>query len=238
MSEPILKVTDVHTHIGRHHILQGVSFEAQPDSVTVLIGRNGAGKSTSLKTVMGLLPPSSGSVRFKGEPIEGKKPYEIARSGMAFVPEDMGIFTLLSVEENMRVAMLREDRRAIERLEEVLEIFPDLRKFWKARAGNLSGGQKQMLAIARAISNKTDLLLIDEPSKGLAPVIVESLIKVINRIKENSVVVLVEQNFYMASQVGDRFFILDDGTVVHSGTMAELVQREDLQSRYLGIAKV
>lgn len=237
MSEPILKVTDIHTYIGRHHILQGVSFEALPDSVTVLIGRNGAGKSTSLKTVIGLLPAFRGSIVFRGEPIEDKKPYEIARLGMAFVPEDMGIFTTLTVEENMRVAMLAEDKGSQGRLEKVLEIFPDLRKFWKAKAGNLSGGQKQMLAIARAITNDTDLLLIDEPSKGLAPVIVESLIQVINRIKGKSVVVLVEQNFYMASRVGDRYFILDDGSVVHSGTMTELMEREDLQSRYLVIAQ-
>jgi branched-chain amino acid transport system ATP-binding protein len=149
----------------------------------------------------------------------------------------MGIFANLTVEENMRVAMLYENEATTKRLERTLDMFPDLRNFWRAQAGILSGGQKQMLAIARAIVNDTALLLIDEPSKGLAPIIVEALIEAINQIKEHSVVVLVEQNFYMASSVGDHFYILDDGTVVHSGNMAELVDDDELKSRYLGISK-
>ena len=158
--------------------------------------------------------------------------------GIGFVPEDMGIFGELTVEENMRVAMLGQDEASALRLERVLDMFMDLRKFWHAKAGHLSGGQKQMLAIARAIVNDTALLLIDEPSKGLAPIIIEGLIEAINRIKERSVVILVEQNFYMASSVGDRFYILDDGRVVHNGSMKELVLDEELKSRYLGISKV
>jgi branched-chain amino acid transport system ATP-binding protein len=147
----------------------------------------------------------------------------------------MGIFANLTVEENMRVAMLSENEATAKRLERTLDMFPDLRNFWRAQAGILSGGQKQMLAIARAIVNDTALLLIDEPSKGLAPIIVEALIEAINQIKEHSVVVLVEQNFYMASAVGDHFYILDDGAVVHNGKMAELVDDDELKSRYLGI---
>jgi branched-chain amino acid transport system ATP-binding protein len=238
VDENILKVEGVHTFIGQHHILQGVSFDAKADAVTVLIGRNGAGKSTALKSVIGLLPSSKGRIIYKGKEIQDKKPYEIARMGIGFVPENMGIFAELTVEENMRVAMLVEDDTTARRLERTLEMFADLRKFWKAKAGNLSGGQKQMLAIARAIVNDTSLLLIDEPSKGLAPIIVDAVIEAINQIKEHSVVVLVEQNFYMASSVGDYFFILDDGMVVHSGDVEELIQNEELQSRYLGISKV
>jgi branched-chain amino acid transport system ATP-binding protein len=237
VNETILTVEGTHTFIGHHHILQGLSFEAKADAVTVLIGRNGAGKSTALRTVMGLLAPAQGKILYKGKEIQNKRPYEIARMGIGFVPEDMGIFSNLTVEENMRVAMLSENETTAKRLERTLDMFPDLRNFWRAQAGILSGGQKQMLAIARAIVNDTALLLIDEPSKGLAPIIVEALIEAINQIKEHSVVVLVEQNFYMASSVGDHFYILDDGAVVHSGNMADLVDDDELKRRYLGISK-
>lgn len=237
VNETILTVEGTHTFIGHHHILQGLSFEARADAVTVLIGRNGAGKSTALKTIIGLLPCSKGRILFANQEIQRKRPYEIARMGIGFVPEDMGIFANLTVEENMRVAMLSENEAAAKRLKRTLDMFPDLRNFWRAQAGILSGGQKQMLAIARAIVNDTALLLIDEPSKGLAPIIVEALIEAINQIKEHSVVVLVEQNFYMASSVGDHFYILDDGAVVHSGNMADLVDDDELKSRYLGISK-
>ncbi len=186
---------------------------------------------------MGLLPASAGKVLYKGKEIQSKKPYDIARMGIGFVPEHMGIFTDLTVEENMQVAMLREDSATAERLERVLDMFSALGDFWRAKAGILSGGQKQMLAIARAIVNDTSLLLIDEPTKGLAPIIIDALIEAINQIKQHSVVVLVEQNFYMASSVGDHFYIMDDGRVVQSGPMEELVKDEELQSRYLGIAK-
>ena len=237
MSETFLKSEEIHTFIGQHHILQGISFDARADAVTVLMGRNGAGKSTTLKTIIGLLPASEGRILYKGEEIQAKKPYAIARMGIGFVPEHMGIFADLTVEENMQVAMLQEDQTSASRLENTLGMFADLRKFWKSKAGTLSGGQKQMLAIARAIVNDTSLLLIDEPTKGLAPIIINALIDAINQIKQHSVVVLVEQNFYMASSVGDDFHILDDGMVVHSGMMEDLVKDEELQSRYLGISK-
>jgi len=237
VSEVILKSDAIHTFIGQHHILQGVSFEAKADAVTVLIGRNGAGKSSTLKTIMGLLPASKGKILYKGEEIQDKKPYAIARMGIGFVPEHMGIFSDLTVEENMQVAMLKEDNETAQRLDRTLEMFADLKKFWKAKAGTLSGGQKQMLAIARAIVNDTSLLLIDEPTKGLAPIIINALIEAINQIKKHSVVILVEQNFYMASSVGDDFYILDDGKVVQNGVMQELVQNEEMQSKYLGISK-
>jgi branched-chain amino acid transport system ATP-binding protein len=237
VNETVLKVEKAHAFIGQHHILQGVSFDAKADAVTVLIGRNGAGKSTTLRTVIGLLPSSEGKILFKEKEIQKKRPYEIARMGIGFVPENMGIFAGLTVEENMRVAMLAEGEKTAQRLERTLDMFADLKKFWKAKAGNLSGGQKQMLAIARAIVNDTSLLLIDEPSKGLAPIIINALIDAINQIKDHSVVVLVEQNFFMASSVGDHYHVMDDGMVVHSGVMEELVRDEGLKSKYLGISK-
>ena len=237
MTDTLLKADGIHTFIGQHHILQGVSFEAKTDGVTVLLGRNGAGKSTTLKTIMGLLPAQQGKILYKNQPIQAKKPHQIARLGIGFVPENMGIFSELTVEENMQVAMLKDDLATSKRLEDVLQMFTALKEFWGAKAGILSGGQKQMLAIARAIVNETSLLLIDEPTKGLAPIIIDALIEAINQIKQHSVVLLVEQNFYMASQVGDDFYILDDGKVVHSGAMQDLVEDEELQSRYLGITK-
>lgn len=236
MSEAVLSVEGIHTFIGRHHVLQGLSFQARSEAVTVLIGRNGAGKSTALKTVIGLHSPSKGRIVYRGRETSRMKPYHIARMGIGFVPEDLGIFSELTVEENMRVAMFRENEAAEARLETIFEIFTDLKKFWKSKAGNLSGGQKQMLAIARAMVNETALLLIDEPTKGLAPILVEALIEVITEIKKHSVIVLVEQNFYMASSVGDYYYILDDGAVVHDGLMADLVEDDELKSRYLGIS--
>ena len=237
MTDTLLKADDIHTYIGQHHILQGVSFEAKTDGVTVLLGRNGAGKSTTLKTIMGLLPAKKGKLIYKDRQIQAIKPHKIARMGIGFVPENMGIFSELTVEENMQVAMLKDDDATNKRLEDILQMFTALKEFWKTKAGNLSGGQKQMLAIARAIVNQTSLLLIDEPTKGLAPIIIDALIEAINLIKQHSVVLLVEQNFYMASQVGDDYYILDDGKVVHSGAMQDLVEDEELQSRYLGITK-
>ncbi len=236
VSEPILKLEGIHTFIGKHHVLQGVSFEVHPGKVTVLLGRNGAGKSTTLRSIMGLFPPSKGTIHFKNQMIRGMKSYEISRLGIGLVPEDRGIFNLLTVEENFRVAMLQEDGKTRERMETVFDIFPDLKKFYKTQAGNLSGGQKQMLAIARPLVNQNELLLIDEPSKGLAPIIIDHLIDSINKLKEMTVVILVEQNFYMASSLASDFFLFDDGRTIHHGQMEELVRNEELKKKYLGIS--
>lgn len=238
VAEPILRVGGIHTFIGKHHILQGVSFEVYPGNVTVLLGRNGAGKTTTLRTIMGLLSPSQGTILFKNQTIHNMKSFDIARLGIGFVPEDRGLFNQLTVEENFRVAMLQEDESAKQMLETIFEIFPDLKRFWKAKAGILSGGQKQMLAIARPLVNKNEILLIDEPSKGLAPIIIEHLIEAITKLKGHTMVILVEQNFYMASRLGNNFYIFDDGRTVLNGQMGELIQNEEIKKKYLGISGI
>jgi branched-chain amino acid transport system ATP-binding protein len=236
VAEPILKVEGIHTFIGKHHVLQGVSFDVYPGRVTVLLGRNGAGKTTTLRSIMGLLSPSQGIILLRNHAIQNMRSFDIARLGIGLVPEDRGLFNLLTVEENFRVAMFQEDKSTQQRLETILEIFPDLKRFWKAKAGILSGGQKQMLAIARPLVNNNELLLIDEPSKGLAPIVIDHLIDAIQKLQKQTMIILVEQNFYMASSLGNDFYIFDDGRTVHKGQMEELVANEDLKKRYLGIS--
>src|SRR6266545_3456061 len=235
MVEAVLEVEDIHTFIGQHHILQGVSLQARRGSVTVLLGRNGAGKTTTMRSIAGLLHPARGAVRLEGRPIHALPPYEVARLGVGFVPEGQGIFATLTVEENLRVAMHREDAPSREKLARMLLLFPDLERFWHARAGTLSGGQKQMLAIARAFVNPQRLLLIDEPSKGLAPIMVEHLVSALRAVKHETTVLLVEQNFAMAEVLADRFYLIDDGRTVGEGPMSALVSDAGLKKRYLGI---
>lgn len=231
----LLEINDIHTYIEQYHILQGVSFQAKKGEVSVLLGRNGAGKTTTLRTIMGLNPASKGEIIFNGVDITKKPTYEIANMKIGYVPEDQAIFNGLTVEENLRVAMRKEDEAAMERQEYVLNLFPDLKKFWKKDGGYLSGGQKQMLAIARAFVNEAELLLIDEPSKGLAPIIVEKVMEALVEMKKETTIVLVEQNFYMASQIGDTYTLIDDGKTIQSGLMSELIHDNELQHRYLGI---
>ncbi|WP_394136696.1 ABC transporter ATP-binding protein [Cytobacillus oceanisediminis] len=231
-----LRLNEVETHIGQYHILQGVSFEVRKGEVTVLLGRNGAGKTTTLRTIMGLNPASSGTIHYKGEDISRLPTFTVAQKGIGYVPEDQGIFSGLTVEENMKVAMKNDNDSTKERLEWILGLFPDLKKFWKKPGGLLSGGQKQMLSIARAYINDNDLLLIDEPSKGLAPIVVEKVMETIMEMKEKTTIVLVEQNFMMASTVGDRFYIIDDGRTVSNGPMKLLKEDEEIRRKYLGIA--
>lgn len=232
----ILNVEQIETYIGQYHILQGVSFEVPKGEVTVLLGRNGAGKTTTLRSIMGLNPPSKGKIVFQNKEIQGMPTYKIAGLGIGYVPEDQGIFGELTVEENIRVAMKDNSDATMERITKVLELFPDLKKFWKKEGGYLSGGQKQMLSIARAYINENDLLLIDEPSKGLAPIVVERVMESLQDLKKSTTIVLVEQNFHMASSIGDRFYIIDDGKTVYSGEMHELNENQDLKKKYLGIA--
>jgi branched-chain amino acid transport system ATP-binding protein len=244
MSDGLLTLAGVHTHIGAYHILHGVDFEVPAGQVTMLLGRNGAGKTTTLRTVMGLWAASSGNVTFDGRAIGGPDGQlttpEIAALGIAYVPESMGIFGDLSVSENMLLAA-RSARTAGQldtaRLEWLFGLFPALKKFWLHPAGKLSGGQKQMLAIARAMVEPRRLLLIDEPSKGLAPAIVGNLIEALRELKRTqTTVLLVEQNFAMARALGDQVAVMDDGRVVHRGAMAELAADEGLQHRLLGLS--
>ncbi len=235
MTEPILSLKEVHSHMGQHHILQGVTMDVAAGRLTVLLGRNGAGKSSTLRAVMGLNPVTAGEIRLEGHRIHGLKPFAIARLGVGFVAEDRAVFYRLSVEENIRLSMFKENSRAGERMAMIHELFPDLKRFWHAKAGLLSGGQKQMLAIARAFVNDHKLLLVDEPSKGLAPIVVGQVGESLIKIREKTTVILVEQNFHLANMVGTHFFILDDGRIVHQGLMEELAERQELKQRYLGI---
>jgi branched-chain amino acid transport system ATP-binding protein len=240
----LLELQGVHTHIGAYHILHGVDLVVPEGQVTMLLGRNGAGKTTTLRTIMGLWAASAGTVRFKGQPIggpRGQRPTpDIAQLGIAYVPESMGIFGDLTVKENLLLAA-RSARREAEldraRLDWLFSLFPALHKFWLYPAGKLSGGQKQMLAVARALIEPRALLLIDEPSKGLAPAIVQSLVGAFRELKrQRTTILLVEQNFMMAKALGDRVAVMDDGRVVHTGAMAELADDEALQQRLLGLS--
>jgi branched-chain amino acid transport system ATP-binding protein len=236
----VLTLAGVHTHIGSYHILHGVDLEVPEGQVTMLLGRNGAGKTTTLRTVMGLNPAGQGRISFRGQPIQSLETPDIAQLGIAYVPETMGIFTDLTVQENMVLAA-RAARHAGEldpaRLDWIFGLFPALKKFWLYPAGKLSGGQKQMLAVARAIVEPRALILIDEPSKGLAPSIVQNLIGALRELKaQRTTVLLVEQNFQMACALGDTVAVMDNGRVVHRGAMAELAQDETLQQRLLGLS--
>jgi branched-chain amino acid transport system ATP-binding protein len=236
----VLELTGVHTHIGAYHILHGVNLAVREGEVTMLLGRNGAGKTTTLRTIMGLWAASQGDVRFQGQSIKGLPTPDVASRGIAYVPESMGIFTDLTVQENMVLAA-RAARHAGEldraRLEWIFGLFPALQKFWLYPAGKLSGGQKQMLAVARAIVEPRALLLIDEPSKGLAPSIINNLIAAFNELKrQRSTILLVEQNFHMARSLGDAVAVMDNGRIVHTGAMRELADDEALQQRLLGLS--
>ena len=240
MSTPILELTGVHTHIGAYHILHGVDFAVPAGEVTMLLGRNGAGKTTTLRTIMGLWQASQGDIRFKGHSLKGAATPDIASRGIAYVPENMGIFSDLTVKENMVLAA-RAARHAGEldtkRLDWIFSLFPALKKFWLYPAGKLSGGQKQMLAVARAICEPRELILIDEPSKGLAPSIIQNLISAFNELKrQRTTILLVEQNFMMAKALGDSVAVMDDGRVVHRGSMRELADDTALQQRLLGLS--
>ena len=236
----LLELQGVHTHIGAYHILHGVDFVVPEGEVTMLLGRNGAGKTTTLRTIMGLWQASAGELRFRGQRLNGRATPDIATQGIAYVPENMGIFTDLTVRENMVLAARsarHEDELDKARLDWIFGLFPALKKFWLYPAGKLSGGQKQMLAVARAICEPRALILIDEPSKGLAPSIIQNLIGALRELKaQRTTILLVEQNFMMARALGDTVAVMDDGRVVHRGPMAELAGDPSLQQRLLGLS--
>ncbi|HJV87353.1 MAG TPA: ABC transporter ATP-binding protein [Noviherbaspirillum sp.] len=240
MNAPLLKLEGVHTHIGAYHILHGVDLEVPRGQLTMLLGRNGAGKTTTLRTIMGLWQTSQGRITFDGTDITAQATPDISQRGIAYVPENMGIFADLSVKENMLLAA-RSARRIEDidgkRLEWIFSLFPAMKKFWLHPAGKLSGGQKQMLAVSRAIVEPRKLLLIDEPSKGLAPAIIANMIAAFRELKQtDTTILLVEQNFNFAKQLGDTVAVMDDGRIVHRGLMQELAEEEALQTKLLGLS--
>jgi branched-chain amino acid transport system ATP-binding protein len=234
--EPMLRLSGVHTHIGQYHILHGVDFAVPRGSLTMLLGRNGAGKSTCLRTIMGLWRASAGSIDVDGRDIAGAATADVARLGVAYVPENMGIFAGLSVRENLLLAA-RTGVPDPKRLDWIFGLFPAMKTLWHAFAGNLSGGQKQMLAIARAIVEPRTLLLVDEPTKGLAPAIIGNMIGAFRELKRTGTTMLVvEQNFHFARSLGDDVAVMDSGRIVHTGPMAALAADEPLQTRLLGLS--
>ena len=240
MTTNLLRLEGVQTHIGAYHILHGVDLVVPKGQLTMLLGRNGAGKTTTLRTIMGLWHASQGTVRFAEQDITALQTPRIAGLGIAYVPETMGIFSDLTVKENMLLAA-RSARTAGQlddaRLKWIFKLFPAVEKFWNHPAGKLSGGQKQMLAVARAIVEPRELLIVDEPSKGLAPAIVNNMIDAFAELKAQGVtILLVEQNINFAQRLGDTVAVMDNGRVVHSGSMAAFSADEKLQQSLLGLA--
>jgi branched-chain amino acid transport system ATP-binding protein len=232
----LLTLSGVETHIGRYHILHGVDFGVRAGQTTMLLGRNGAGKTTTLRTIMGLWRASSGEIRLGGERIDALATPDIARAGIGYVPETMAVFSDLTVRENLILAA-RDGEMDNSRLDWIFGFFPPLKKFWLSRAGTLSGGQKQMLSFARSLIEERKLLLIDEPTKGLAPAIIGALVECLKEVKRRgATILLVEQNFRVAQEIGDAVSVMDNGRVVHTGTMAELAADAGLQHRLLGLS--
>ncbi|MBB3176037.1 ABC transporter ATP-binding protein [Variovorax sp. Sphag1AA] len=240
MTTNLLELSGVHTHIGAYHILHGVNLAVPKGQLTMLLGRNGAGKTTTLRTIMGLWHASQGSVRFGNTDITAMRTPQIAELGIAYVPENMGIFSDLTVKENMLLAARaakNADQMDDTRLKWIFKLFPAVEKFWNHPAGKLSGGQKQMLAVSRAIVEPRELLIVDEPSKGLAPAIINNMIDAFSELKKSGVtILLVEQNINFAQRLGDTVAVMDNGVVVHSGSMAAFSADEALQQSLLGLA--
>ncbi|MBS3793983.1 MAG: ABC transporter ATP-binding protein [Candidatus Thorarchaeota archaeon] len=235
----LLEIQDAHVYIGSFYILQGISLVVPKGEVTLLLGRNGAGKTTTMKTILGLYPPKEGKVMFKDEDISNLPTHEIVQKGIGYVPDTRRIFGSLTVEQNLIVSMRKGglEEGMEERLEFIFDLFPDMEGFFKQKAGTLSGGQQQMLAVARALMNDNDLLLIDEPTEGLSPILAKNLIKALDRLKEFATILLVEQNFMTVSELGDNYYIFDNGKIVEEGNnMTELIEDKDLIAQYLGVS--
>lgn len=231
---PTLRVRDLHVHRGEAHILHGVSLDVAPNRVTALLGRNGVGKTTTLLALLGLLP-STGEVRFEGSPLGDEPTHRRVQRGIAYVPEDREVFTQLTVTENLRLAM--HWRGAAERLPMVHEVFPELKDRAAQKAGSLSGGQQQMLALGRALLHPAKLLLIDEPTKGLAPIIINEVVAALQRATADATVLLVEQNLRVAEALATDAVVLDEGRVVWSGAMDVLLDDPGLAKSLLGVGR-
>jgi branched-chain amino acid transport system ATP-binding protein len=231
MTGAALTVSDLHVHLGESHVLQGVSFTAPKGRVTALLGRNGVGKTTTLRALLGLVPRSRGRVTVGGEDVTGSSTHAIVRRGVGYVPEDRDVFAGLTVDENLRLA----ERGGEARYDLVYDLFPELRERGRQRAGTLSGGQQQMVAIARALLNENHLLLVDEPTKGLAPLLVSEVAAALERAAELATVVLVEQNLGVVKRVAHDVVVLDGGRVVHEGAAGELLASPERTRELLGV---
>jgi branched-chain amino acid transport system ATP-binding protein len=231
----LLRLDRMQTSIGQYAVLHDVTLSVPEGGVFVLLGRNGAGKTTTLRSIMGLWKPSPGSVSFRGRDITGLHTADIARMGIAYVPENMGIFGGLTVEENLILASATGTFDKT-RLDRITTLFPALKTFWTKQAWSLSGGQKQMLAVARAIIEPRDLILIDEPTKGLAPSIIDAMADAFREIAETTTILLVEQNFEFAKSLGRDMAVIDDGRIAHAGTMADFAADKALQDQLLSLS--
>jgi branched-chain amino acid transport system ATP-binding protein len=228
--EPLIRVADLHVHLGESHVLQGVSFDVPEGGVTALLGRNGVGKTTTLRAMMGLVP-RRGTVTLSGEELTRLPTYQVVRRGIGYVPEDRDVFAGLTVDENLRLA----ERNGNPRYELVYELFPELETRGGQKAGTLSGGQQQMVAIARALLNENKVLLVDEPTKGLAPLLVTEVAAALERVAELATVLLVEQNLAVVARVARQVVVLDVGRVVHTGPAAELLGDPERIRALLGV---
>mgnify|MGYP000538859959 CR=1 FL=1 len=233
----LLELASVNTFYGRSHILFDVSLSVEKGEVVSLLGRNGAGKSTTFRSIIGLTPPRTGEVSFRGERISGLRPYQICRKGVGFVPEDRRCFPDLTVRENLEVAVRREKQTSSPwTVEKVYSLFPRLQEREKNLGSQLSGGEQQMLTIARTLMTNPDLLLLDEPSEGLAPLIVALLADMIIRIRAEGVTVLLaEQNLHFCAKVADRGYVIDKGSVKYEGKMSDLLGNEEIKEKYLAV---
>ena len=233
----MLSVSGLNSYYGRAHILADVALEVAKGEVVVLLGRNGAGKSTTMKSIMGLVPPASGQVRFAGADIAGRSPHEIAKAGLGYVPEDRRIFTDLTVTENLQVGLQKPREGAPQWTpERLFAIFPNLAEMRHRPGGRMSGGEQQMLTIARTLMGNPRAILLDEPSEGLAPVIVEQMANTIRALKQEGLtVVLSEQNLHFATLVSDRAYIIEKGRIRYQGTIAELMRDEAVRAQYLSV---
>jgi branched-chain amino acid transport system ATP-binding protein len=232
----MIEVKDIHVYLGDSYILQGMSLSIKDGEIVCLLGRNGAGKTTTLRGIIGYNPPARGTVRFDGENITGRPVYENVRRGIGFVPEDRRIFPDLSVAENLEIARLppRSGQSTWTR-ERVFEIFPELKKLENHKGGLLSGGEQQMVSIARALMGNPRILLLDEPCEGLAPLVVERLGEIIRHLKSDMPILLTEQNARFALGIARRGYIIDKGKVRYEGTSGDLFTNEEIQQRYLAV---
>ena len=231
----MLKIDDIHVYYGAIHAIKGVSFEVKEGEIVALIGANGAGKSTILKTVSGLMHPRSGKIEFMGQDISHVDSYKLLRHGLAHVPEGRRIFLQMSVQENLEMGAFIRKEVNKDDLEKVFEYFPRLKERRKQVAGTLSGGEQQMLAMSRALMSHPKLMMLDEPSMGLAPILVDQIFDIIKQLhKDGTTILLVEQNASKALQIADRAYVLETGNVTLSGTGIELAQSDEVKKAYLG----